>query len=208
MKFVLLVEGNTEKQTVAEFLKRWLDPQLKARVGIQVVRFNGYSQLLQKVVVRAQGFIDGPKSEDIVSVIGLIDLYGPTFYPEHCVTAEERRAWATQRIESEVNRDRFHMFFAVHEFEAWLLAQPSIFPSAVRRILPPKTILPESVNFDEPPARLLNRLYTQATRREYKKVTHGRELFAKLDPNVAVSKCPCLAEMLNELLRLAKAAGL
>ncbi len=45
MKFVLLVEGNTEKQTAAEFLKRWLDPQLMNRVGIQVIRFNGYSQL-------------------------------------------------------------------------------------------------------------------------------------------------------------------
>lgn len=208
MKFVLLVEGNTEKQTIAEFLKRWLDPQLTTRIGIQVVRFNGYSQLLQKVVVRAQEFIDGPKNEDIVAVIGLIDLYGPTFYLEHSVTAEERRAWATQRIESEVNRDRFQMFFAVHEFEAWLLAQPSILPSEVRRILPAKTNQPESVNFDEPPAKLLNRLYTQATRREYKKVTYGRELFSKLDPIVAVSKCPCLAEMLNEMLRLAKAAGL
>ncbi len=208
MKFVLLVEGNTEKQTVAEFLKRWLDPQLTTRVGIQVVRFNGYSQLLEKLVVRAQEFVDGPKNEDIVAVIGLIDLYGPTFYPEHCVTAEERRAWATQRIENDVNRDRFRMCFAVHEFEAWLFAQPSIFPREVREILPAKTNQPETVNFDEPPAKLLNRLYTQATRREYKKVTHGRELFAKLDPIVAVSKCPCLAEMLNEMLQLAKAAGL
>jgi len=26
MKFIVLVEGNTEKQTAAEFLKRWLDP--------------------------------------------------------------------------------------------------------------------------------------------------------------------------------------
>ena len=208
MKFVLLVEGNTEKQTVAEFLKRWLDPQLTTRVGIQVVRFRGYSQLLQKVVDRAQAFIDGPKNEDIVSVIGLIDLYGPTFYPEHCVTVEERRAWATQRIENDVNRDRFHMFFAVHEFEAWLLAQPSILPTEVRRILPAKTNQPETVNFDEPPAKLLNRLYPQATRREYKKVTHGRDLFAKLDPIVAVSKCPYLAEMLNEMLQLGKFAGL
>ena len=89
MRFVLLVEGNTEKQTIAEFFKRWLDPQLKTRIGIQVVRFNGYSQLLQKVVVRAQAFIDGPKNDDIVAVIGLIDLYGPTFYPEHCPCLSE-----------------------------------------------------------------------------------------------------------------------
>jgi len=26
MKFVMIVEGDTEKQTAAEFLKRWLDP--------------------------------------------------------------------------------------------------------------------------------------------------------------------------------------
>ncbi len=183
MRFVLLVEGNTEKQTVAEFLKRWLDPQLTTRVGIQVVRFNGYSQLLEKVVVRAQEFVDGPKNEDIVSVIGLIDLYGPTFYPEHCVSAEERRAWATQRIENDVNRDRFRMFFAVHEFEAWLFAQPNIFPREVREILPAKTNQPETVNFDEPPAKLLNRLYTQATRREYKKVTHGRSYLQSSTPS-------------------------
>ena len=208
MRFVLLVEGKTEKEAAAEFLRRWLDSQLSLRVGIQVVRFNGYAQLLQKVAVRAQEFIDGPKNKEIISVVGLLDLYGPTFYPDSCTTAEQRRAWATQKIEADVCRKRFRMFFAVHEFEAWLLAQPVNLPAAVQRILPSKTNQPETVNFDEPPARLLNRLYTQATGREYKKVTHGRDLFAKLNPNIAVTKCPQLARMLNEMLAMAKAAGL
>lgn len=208
MKFILLVEGNTEKQAAAQFLKRWLDPQLSDRVGIHVVRFNGYSQLLQKVVARAQEFLDGPKNDDIIAVIGLLDLYGPTFYPDDCTTAEQRRTWAIQQIERDVDRNRFRMFFAVHEFEAWLLAQPTIFPTEVGRIFPSKTNQPETVNFTGPPAKLLNRLYTQATRREYKKVTHGRDLFAKLDPGVAVAKCPRLSEMLREMLRLAKEAGL
>jgi len=42
----------------------------------------------------------------------------------------------------------------------------------------------------------------------YKKVTDGRDLFAQLDPVIAVSKCPFLKAMLEEMLTLAKAAGL
>ncbi len=42
MKFVLLVEGQTEKDSAAAFIKRWLDPRLKQPVGIQVASFNGY----------------------------------------------------------------------------------------------------------------------------------------------------------------------
>lgn len=41
MKFILLVEGEAEKLAIAEFLKRWLDPQLKQPVGIKVVNFHG-----------------------------------------------------------------------------------------------------------------------------------------------------------------------
>lgn len=67
---------------------------------------------------------------------------------------------------------------------------------------------PETVNFNEPPAKLLNRLYTQATNREYKKVTNGRDLFAKLDPSIAEAKSPQLSELLNGMLRMAKDAGL
>lgn len=38
MKFVLFVEGHTEKQALANFLKRWLDPRLDSHIGFQVVR--------------------------------------------------------------------------------------------------------------------------------------------------------------------------
>lgn len=54
MKFVLLVEGDTEKDSAAQFLKRWLDPKLDQRVGIQVVPFQGYAQFLSKVATKAQ----------------------------------------------------------------------------------------------------------------------------------------------------------
>ena len=42
MKFILFVEGHTERQVLPAFLKRWLDAQLAQPVGIKVVRFEGW----------------------------------------------------------------------------------------------------------------------------------------------------------------------
>jgi len=64
------------------------------------------------------------------------------------------------------------------------------------------------VNFDEPPKKLLKRLYGDKLRENYKEVTHGAELFAELDPNVAHKKCPRFRAMLDEMLGLAGAAGI
>lgn len=208
MKFVLLVEGDTEKSSVAGFLQRWLDPQLTRRVGVQVVKFAGYGDFERKIVTKAQMYLDRNRQQDVIAVVGLLDLYGPTFYPQHLETAAERYAWGVEHFEQQINDDRFRMFFAVHEFEAWLLSQPEIFPQKVKAALAGKVERPENVNFHEPPAKLLNRLYNQYLKRSYKKTTYGRDLFGKLDPSIAAQKCPYLKRMLNELLVLAQGAGL
>ncbi|MBW3538715.1 MAG: DUF4276 family protein [Planctomycetes bacterium] len=208
MKFVMLAEGRTEKESAAGFLKRWLDPRLSQPVGIQMVHFEGYSELARKMADRARMHLDGPRQTEIIAVVALLDLYGPNFYPQHITGAQDRYDWAVAHFTEALGLERFRMFFAVHEFEAWLLSQPEIFPRAVQDTFPKKIALPETINFDEPPAKLLDRIYRQATRRSYKKTTYGKQLFAKLDPNVAADKCPYLRAMLAELLELAKAAGL
>lgn len=63
------------------------------------------------------------------------------------------------------------------------------------------------MNLNEPPAALLERLYRSRLNRHYGKVTDSTNLFAKLDPEQAYGCCPALAEMLEELLTLAKKAG-
>lgn len=60
------------------------------------------------------------------------------------------------------------------------------------------------VNFKEPPAKLLERLYPLHVRRSYKKVVNGKELFGKLDPGIAYQKCPKLQELLDKMLDLAE----
>ncbi len=208
MRFILLVEGDTEKFAIAEFLKRWLDPQLAQPVGIKVVNFHGNSRLVRKIVAKAQDYLDGPDATEIVAVIGLLDLYGLDFYPAELTAAKDRHEWAVNEFQSQVSRPKFRMFFAVHELEAWILGQPDVLPRIVRDALPRTVADPERIDFDEPPTKLLNRVYRSSTRKDYKKTTYGKQLFGKLTPAVVVGKCPYLKAMLGEMLELARAAGL
>lgn len=204
MKFILFVEGHTEDKALPAFLKRWLDPRLESPVGIQTVRFDGWPELFRDAEQKAKMHLNGPSKDKIIAVISLLDLYGPTFYPADITERDKRYLWAKQMIEDKVKEKNFFQFFAVHEVEAWLLSQPEIFPASVRNALPGKVVTPETVNFDEPPAKLLDKLYRQHTKRIYKKVVNGKELFGKLDPAVAYEKCPRLRELLDTMLDLAR----
>ncbi|HQU42417.1 MAG TPA: DUF4276 family protein [Pirellulales bacterium] len=208
MKFILLVEGATEHGAAGAFLKRWLDLRLSQPVGIETNAFDGYAALVKDMPVRARMHLEGARRHEIVAVVALLDLYGPTFYPPDKTSANERYDWGKQHFEREVGLDKFRLFFAVHEFEAWLLSDPAVFPTPVKNALPRKIAHPERVNFGEPPSRLLDRTYRRQMNKGYKKTVHGRKLFAKLDPDVATQKCPHLKELLEEMLRLAHDAGL
>ncbi len=207
MRFVLFVEGGTER-ALPSFLKRWLDPKLPQPVGIKPVIFTGWAELRHEVVKRARMYLEGPGAEEIIAVIALLDLYGPNFYPAHLTGAGERYEWAKREIEREVGQPKFRQFFAVHEIEAWLLSQPDLFPADVRRGFPGRVGQPETVNFTEPPSRLLSRLYKENLHRTYKKIVDGKELFDRAQPEIAYNRCPKLKELLDEMLLLAQNAML
>ena len=203
MKFVLFVEGHTERKALPGFLKRWLDPRLEQRVGLKVVRFDGWPELIKDSPRKARMYL----SEDgIIGVIALLDLYGPTIYPNNKQSAAERYEWGKEYLEEKVGDRRFRQYFAVHETEAWLLSNPDLFPTAVKNAFPGRVQNPEEVDFDQPPSKLLGKLYREKTKRTYKKVTHGKELFHKLDPELAYQKCPRLKELFDDMLKMAKEA--
>ena len=214
MKFVLLVEGDTEQRVLPGFFQRWLNPRLSQRVGVQAIPFNGCGEYLTRFARKAQLHLDGPKSGQLIAVIGLLDLYGPqNFYPAHLNTAQARYTWGQQKLQTEVSHPKFRQFFAVHELEAWLLSDPNIFPPQLQAALRSTANNPEAVNSVQPPAKLLGRLYREklgagAGKTEYyKKTADGYDLFSKLDPALAYQKCPHLKELLDEMLRLAQASG-
>jgi hypothetical protein len=207
MKFILFVEGETERKALPAFLQKWLDARLSKRVGIDPVKFNGWQELVKDAPKKAELYLTGPQKHDIIAVIALLDLYGPA-YPTGKTTAQARYDWAKKDLESKVSHVKFRQFFAVHETEAWLLSDPNLFSPEIKKALPKSIQHPEKINFDEPPAKLLNRIYKQKTQHDYKKITHGNALFSKLDPNLVYKKCPRFKELLDEMLKLAKEAGL
>ena len=105
-------------------------------------------------------------------------------------------------MQQRVNDPRYRHHFAIHEVEAWILSQPELLPPAVAKKLPGKVAQPETVNFNEPPAKLLDRLYNEVLRKDYKKVVEGIKLFSKLDPLVVYNKCPAFKGLANDLLDL------
>ena len=188
MKFILFVEGHTEHQAIAGFLKRWLDPRLAVPVGVQTVRFDGWAEMVRDAPQKAKLYLNTPKG-DVIAVIALLDLYGLRLpYPDEANSAAERIAWGTEHLQQQIGETRFRQFFAVHETEAWLLSQPGVFPAEIAKSLKGKAEQPELVNNDEPPAALLDRLYKkpgEATRRSREQRTSFQNSTQVLPPRNA-----------------------
>jgi hypothetical protein len=204
MKFVFFVEGYTELKTVPQFIKRWLDIKLVERIGIQVVRFEGWAELVKDTPQKAAMYL---RDNDVLAVIALLDLYGLTIFPTNKQTAAERFTWAKNELETRVNNPSFFQFFAVHEVEAWLLSDPDIFPPEIRGSIRNKSTQPEIVNSIEPPSKLLNRVYKMKTGRDYKKVSQGQQLFKKLDPIIVYNKCPYFKQLIDKLVEISNTNG-
>lgn len=209
MKFILLVEGETERVALPRFLESWLNPKLQRRVGIKAVKLPGSGAYIKGLVGRVTQQLNVPKSQELIAVLGLLDLYGlpGNFCPHHLTAAQDRYDWAKRELERRVGHAKFQQFFAVHEFEAWLLSDPNVFPREVREAFPAVIANPEAVNFNQPPAVLLERLFRKQLKQPYQKPRQGLDLFTKLDPTIAYQKCPRLKELLDEMLRLAQASG-
>ena len=75
MKFVIFVEGYTEKKAIAPFIKRWLDPRLNQRVGIHTVRFDEWSEMIKDMSNKTQRYLNGPDRDETIAVVALLDLY-------------------------------------------------------------------------------------------------------------------------------------
>lgn len=205
MKIILYVEGDTEFQVLPQLLKKWLDPKLKSPIGIKVIDLKSGSKLLREIPIRARSHL---KEKDVLCVMSLLDLYSLEIFPTNKKSVSQRSDELKQMIETSVSCVHFRHFTIVHELEALLLCDTMIFPREIQKTTAQKSKNPKSVNFDELPSKLLNRLYREKLKRDYKKTVHGPELFRKLDPKLVYEKCPYFRAMMDEMLQMAQAARL
>lgn len=221
MKFALLVEGKTEDLGVASFLSGWLNQYFQpgSQVGIRTIGHRGWARLVLELPEKVRQILTDPRSRDeTIAVLSLLDLYGPDFWPAEVHSVEDKCRWGTGHMISLVRNhfdacglpaalaEKYRHYFAVHETEAWLIAQPGLFPRPVATALQ-RHEPPEKVNFNNPPAELLEGLYIRHDLGAYKKATVARKLFRDIDPNEAARKCPYLEAMLADMRGMALAAG-
>ncbi len=206
MKFLMIVEGETEKRGVPDLLARSLANRgLPQRIGIDAINLKGGgTDLFHKVAEKGKSYVrGGPRfGERTTGVFGLLDLYNPSFdkiWPKWAVSRDDRIAWAVEQVENQVSSPMFRMFFAVHEVEPWILSQPDILPfkeklsgQELKRIAQPET-----VNFTNPPAGWLKERRRRNLGKEYKKTTDGPRLMQKLDPTVIQDKCPQFGKIVD-----------
>ena len=204
MKFVMLVEGATERGSLPAFFKRWLDPQLKQKVRIKIVNMKGNQRFLSEFKAHVDQNLTQESDAELIAVVGLLDLYRLDIIPTSCKTVEEQYTWGKNRLESQINDERFKMFFAVQEIEAWLFSDLQIFPEAVRKSLRPGADRPEEIAV---PSKLLGNTYRARLNKDYHKVIYGAGLFNRLDPQRAIEKCPYFKQMLDWMLNAAQQKG-
>jgi hypothetical protein len=205
MKFIIFVEGDTEKDVLPGLLKRCIEPELKRNIGIQPVNFHGWANLWREARKKAEFYLHGAGySTDIMAVFSILDLYGPDIYPPHLSGAKDRYSWAKSKLQTEVGHERFRHYFAVHELEALLFSQSSSFPKEIIKDVEALSAKPEEVNCDAPPKRRLDRIYEHRLKRGYQPRVDGAKLFRILRPAEVRSKCPMFSAMIDEMIALAK----
>ncbi len=199
-QIALFVEGDTETALPA-FFHHWLDPKLEQKVGIRPVKFKGVSNYLGDLAQKVESHLTKDGAD---FVFGLLDLYG---LPDridfsNASTVAEKVSTAREQIRNLIPNHlgkRFFQHFAVHEVEAWLLAYPKKFPADVQGQIG-KIEKPETVDFNEPPAKFLNGIL----RGRYMKTVYAKKIFPYVDPQVAINKCPYLQKLATDLLAVAK----
>lgn len=136
-------------------------------------------------------------------VFGLMDLYGTVIpYPAGLHVPEARAEYLQnhlKRLVPETYRPHFHPHVAVHELEAWLLADESGLIGRLRHSVPPWPN-PEKVNFDKPPAAHVNELFRRHLKMTYGKAVDGGRLFGKINPDIVMNKCPHFKLFIDDLM--------
>ena len=97
MKFLLFVEGQTEKRSIADFIKGWLDPRLNRPIGISVIQFKGFGEYLKEIKERVELHLSSKNEQEIIATLGLLDLYGPTIFPAE-LSPSQKAVWGKDHI--------------------------------------------------------------------------------------------------------------
>jgi hypothetical protein len=211
LRFVLLVEGPSEKLALPQFFKRWLDERFLVPIDIKAIVRTGAANVCEEAPKDVPKLLNALNAPELVGIISICDLASELPFLNPSKSKTERIEIATKFMLDKVDHDKYRHFFIVHELEAWLLSNPTIFGKELGSEVSKKIKKnPEEINDKKPPAKLLDEVFFAKTGRNYedRKPETCANAFRKLDVEKAYAACPSLAAILDEMLSMALAAGL
>ncbi len=196
-RIVILCEGDTEEIAVRYFIHRqWEIDSLKP-VGLRTVNLRGK---LEDVFEYAHRYRRDPQ---VIAVFTLIDLYGMNRV-QH--SAHDELADKIGHVKTWLRNDFgsglvsfFYPHVAVHEVEAWLLAEGKCVAARLKdsRIQPDPNA--ETKNFIDHPSKRIDSLFKSRRGDGYHKTNDGTPLFKCLQFEPVYDACQYFREFYDEL---------
>jgi hypothetical protein len=221
-RVLLLVEGQTEEAFVNRVLRPYLAPLsvfveraslLRTKELPEGKPYKGGTTTYRQMARDVRRLLQ----DSDAYVTTLIDYYGlPPDFPRladaKALDRMQRAAALEDAFADDIGDPRFHLFLAMHEFEAWIFAastaaEAHLSVAGLAAVLDKISAAaggPEHVNdhpATHPSIRLAELVRLHGTRR-YGKVADGPDILAKAGLDVVRSVCPHFADWLNWLERL------
>ena len=198
-RIVILCEGDTEFNAVEYFIRPQWERDNLTSVGLKPVNLRGNIEKIFRIVQ----IYDIEKHTK--AIFTLIDLYGlkKNMYnlsDETRLKVEKLIKWLKDEFEEGI-LDKFHPHLAVHETEAWFLAEEKVLSKMLGTKIK-RFSNPESINFEDHPSKRLNKLFLKNLQRRYIKgglYGDDRKMFENMILEKTAEKCPYLKAFYNDL---------
>jgi len=202
-RIVLLCEGDSEEIAVKHFLRPQLDAVGLKAIGLRPINLNAKIEDIFAMTPRFR------RDRDVFAVFTLIDLYGLNRAPSPANATvgekvEAARAWLRKGA-SDVDPDFFHPHLAVHDLEAWLLAEGKALTKRLRHEIDPDPRAEER-DFDRPPNKRVNDLFLKHRDDGYRKTVDGPPLYKNLAFDPVYKSCPYFRDFYDDLKAVAERA--
>lgn len=197
MKIKVLCEGQTEQGLRSLLIKAVAVPGC----GMQIKTYKGIGALLR----RLDGRIEFELRSGAQIIFCLVDYYHYPLSEDAKNLPPEQRLNAIKsdvvgRID-ESRRSSVRCHVAVHEVEAWILADEQVVAQRLKiKSLAPWS-QPENVNDIKPPSEVLGELFRTRgpLKKRYIKYRDGVDLLGKVDWQKAYAKCPTFKQLVDDL---------
>lgn len=203
-RIVILCEGETEEIAVKHFISRQWEVDGLRTVGLHPINLASKLEDVFDYVPRYR------RDPQVIAVFALIDLYGMNRVQHR---AHDELADKISRVKTWLRKNYgddlmsfFYPHVAVHEVEAWLLAEGKCLAKRLKDLNIQPDPNAETKNFIDYPSKHIDSLFKSRRGDGYHKTNDGSPLFKCLQFEPVYDTCQYFREFYNQLKSVGQSA--